>query len=309
MPAVADLDLDPNGDLEIVGSFFYIREPPEDIPPDQVFIWQHDGTLSHQFTTGQDMIHTYHPCLADINGDGDLEIIVSEADFYSHTHTEIFHLDGTVDELPYGSWNVTPAVGNLTGGTETEIVLGHENKVYCFYWTGTGFEERWRVETGGAVASSPAVADFDRELPIQLDVMFGSNDWKIYAVRGDFGTPISPEWPSELPQGPVRQSPAMVRVDAEDGPELLIGSDDWNIYLLNKTGNPINPFPLPLWGKPRSAVCGDINNDGIQEAVFWSDDGYLHIWKLPTPEGIANPGLDWPTFHHDPARTGYYEEP
>jgi len=64
-----------------------------------------------------------------------------------------------------------------------------------------------------------------------------------------------------------------------------------------------------LWGKPKSAVCGDIDNDGIQEVVFWSTDGYLHIWKLPTPEGIANPGLDWPTFHHDPARTGYYQEP
>ena len=61
--------------------------------------------------------------------------------------------------------------------------------------------------------------------------------------------------------------------------------------------------------KPRSAVCGDIDNDGIQEAVLFSLDGYLHVWKLPTPEGITNPGLDWPTFHHDPARTGYYQEP
>ncbi|HIE05758.1 MAG TPA: hypothetical protein EYP58_03050, partial [bacterium (Candidatus Stahlbacteria)] len=210
-PAVADLDQD--GDLEIVGCFFHRGDGA---PLDQVFVWQHDGSLTHEFHTARDMDLPSHPALADIDGDGGLEITVSEVTMLPpfDVATEVFALSGVQWTIDCGRSLVTPAVGNLTGGSETEIVLGHENSVYCFYWTGTGFEERWHVTTEGPVASSPAVADFDRELPVQLDVMFGSDDMKIRAVEGELGWPLQ-GWPSELPQGPIPQSPAMVRVDAE----------------------------------------------------------------------------------------------
>ena len=62
-----------------------------------------------------------------------------------------------------------------------------------------------------------------RQIDPQLDVMFGSNDMKIRAVEGELGRPLQ-GWP-KLTDGRATQSPALVRVDANEGPELLIGSD------------------------------------------------------------------------------------
>jgi len=80
----------------------------------------------------------------------------------------------------------------------------------------------WSVHTGGAVASSPAVAT-GGNLPI---VVVGSNDGNVYFVEDD-GSP-TPSVSTFVIGSPVRSSPAL----GSDG-TVYIGADDGRVYAIH----------------------------------------------------------------------------
>jgi outer membrane protein assembly factor BamB len=86
-----------------------------------------------------------------------------------------------------------------------------------------GLEQRWAAGTGGAVRSSPAVANGV--------VYVGSDDERVYALNATTG---AVEWATGTgllgnPGGVVRSSPAVANG------VVYVGSDDDNVYALNAT--------------------------------------------------------------------------
>ena len=146
------------------------------------------------------------PVLADLDGDGKLEIIIG-----SDTHAEgspinspdggaihVFRSNGTyypgfpkyVDQTIMSS----PAVGDIDGDGKLEIVVGGGvfyqgsvgHKVYAWKTDGS-FVPGWPVTTSGQVFSSPALADLDGDgIPevIISDQPEGGNEPYLYAFRG-----------------------------------------------------------------------------------------------------------------------------
>jgi hypothetical protein len=139
-PAIGDIDGD--GDLEIVavgnGNFPGTEEGSwTGGRSGGVYAWNHDGSLvpgyPHAPHTGSGAVFS-GPSLADIDGDGDLEILYTTVG----SAIEVWHHDGTpVDGAPiylldfddgvggrgFNPLTTTPAVGDIDGDGKVEIVV------------------------------------------------------------------------------------------------------------------------------------------------------------------------------------------
>jgi len=101
----------------------------------------------------------------------------------------------------------------------------------------------WSFSTGGGVSSSPAIGDIDGDG--KLDVIVGSGDTKVYAIRGD-GTLL---W-SFSTGGFVSSSPAIGDIDGDGKLDVIVGSRDNKVYAI-KTGGGVPSDELLPWPKFR----------------------------------------------------------
>jgi outer membrane protein assembly factor BamB len=132
---------------------------------------------------------------------------------------------------------------------------------------------KWSYTTGDWVQSSPAIGDINNDgIP---DVVVGSEDRKIYALRGDNGSLL---W-SYTTGNRVYSSPAIGDINNDGIPDVVVGSWDRKIYALRgdngsllwsyTTGNLVSSSP----------AIGDINNDGIPDVVVGSWDYKIYALR------------------------------
>ncbi|MBI5652656.1 MAG: VCBS repeat-containing protein, partial [Chloroflexi bacterium] len=193
------------------------------------------------------------PMLADLNGDGTLEIIVGTLqaqEIASAPYLSVLNSNGTVlwERQVEGHINSTPAVGDINNDGFPEIVvgLGAENEpqlsggVVAYDRNGNRL---WKVTTldriGGAgdvpngladgVFASPSIADMNNDgIP---EVIFGSWDMRMYVVRGTDGVALSGSgstpynyWPAEM-LDTIWSSPAIADLNGDGKREIIFGGD------------------------------------------------------------------------------------
>ena len=219
--------------------------------------------------------------LADVNGDGEPEIIAGSDALY------VWRADGRLlSGFPAWGRNFfasRPAVGDLNGDGQPEILVGcDDDALYAFDAAGR-LLPGWPRRTGGDVYSSPAVADVDGDG--RLEVVVGSDDGGVYVWRGD-GT-LLPGWPQRT-DGFVSASPVLADVDGDGRPEVVIGSWDGGVYVWRGDGTPLPGWPQKtghfVWG---AAAVADVDGDGCPEVVVASERVY--VWR---GDGTPLPG--WP---------------
>ena len=194
------------------------------------------------------------PTLANINSDSKLEIIVGtlkscgaacgEPDVSSSPYLSVLKSDGSVLwEIPVeGHINSSPAVGDITGDGDPEIVvgLGAENQpampggLVAYDRNGNRL---WKVTTldrnsnglPDGVFSSPSIADVNNDgIP---EVIFGAWDMRMYVVKGTDGTPLVGSgstpfnyWPAEM-LDTIWSSPAIADLNGDGKLEFAYGGD------------------------------------------------------------------------------------
>ena len=332
--AVADLDQD--GLPEVVIGAGSTLTPGE---AGVLWILNHDGSPHCSFTPA-DTNSDLQPdgvyataALADLTGDGNLEIVVAGWDFYlrvlRHNCSELWSvfMSDTV-------WS-SPAIGDLDGDGELDIVIGSDTndvpaqhfggRIHAFTRHGAplaGFP----VDIDDVVWSSPALADLDGDG--FLDVVVGMGHcWDnpacapgpthpvneaVFAVDR-FGQPL-PGWPVPTPGEYAFASPAVADLDGDGQLEVVVNTisksptSQGRVLVLNGDGTHRNGWPkqpvIPLTCSTTrtvqteaSPVLADLNSDGMLEVLLVSN-WEIVIWdhagnQLSRDGGCPDPPGSW----------------
>jgi MYXO-CTERM domain-containing protein len=289
-PAVGDIDGD--GKLEIVvgsgqdyqqmGRMYAIRAEGNNaaggpFPPG----WPvRSGTLNVLPTVGAG--HVNPPCLADVDGDGQLEVGING----TGSPIQFYKGDGTAMKsmvnMPFGEGSDTrdapsipligsAAIGDLDNDGHLDIALPAAG-----------------LNAVAVLVSTGARLDFDHQVGV----------WDIKS--GQF----KPGWPKRQDDWQFFVNPIIADIDGDNRPEVITGSAGYWLHAWSAEGKEAEGWPK-LTGSwiTAAAAVGDMDGDGLLEVAVTTRMGFLFAWKT---KGSVNGRIDWESFHHDNQNTGNY---
>jgi hypothetical protein len=319
--SVAIGDLDGDGDLEIVvttgGSPAYHRNGGV-----LVYTYNGDSPWSFSVVPGWPLPNTDDlgtgdglrqpdgcwdgiegsPALGDLDGDGDMEIVVSSL----NRHLYAWHHDGT----PVEGWPIhrdngdnilrgglsSPALGDIDGDGLLEVVVGTNSPPWplgepqppksefdeATVWAINGDSSNvpgWPVTTNNNVYSSPAIGDIDGDDELEVVVgsgpsVEGGDGRYVYAWNPD-GSPVN-GWPI-MTGGDTVAPPALGDLDGDDDLEIVIGCGKefdtattcTSLYAWHGDGTAVSGFPMSpgSFTQPYSPILADYDGDGNVEIL------------------------------------------
>jgi hypothetical protein len=300
-------DIDSDGDLEIIiGGTMQSRAT--------LFVWHHDGTNMEgwpQIITDYDYSHIEDssPAVGDIDGDGDVEIVVgvrTETDSVYNGYIYGWHHNGQLlEDWPISTgqhWLFisSPALGDLDNDGDLEIVAGTTNGyVWALHHDGNNLTG-WPKFIPSWIQDQ-ALADVNQDG--ELEVISGGVDTRRVYVWDKYGKLLD-GWPQKA-YGKVYDSPIVGDIAGDEHLEVIMTSDNHKVYAWHYNGTLVAGFPLETMGVICSTPClGDVDNDGDVELIVGSEDRHLYVWDLPHPYKQDN--MEWPMFQHDPYHTGEF---
>jgi hypothetical protein len=225
----------------------------------------------------------------------------------------------------------SPAVGDINNDKYFEIVVGLEyagsapdyryGGVYAFDKNGNVLPG-WPFEKGWNFASSPSLADFDNDG--DLEIATSRLGFFTYVIHHN-GT-LATGWPQQTTWNDY-YSTIIGDINNDDIPDIVTTAGNGfypniyhygGVYAWNYNGTPIPGFPKVTEVDAQApATIADIDRDGKVEIIASSDWDYdwetgqdkfrgsLYVWEVDTAYHQVT--MEWPTFHHDPQRTGRYQ--
>lgn len=238
--------------------------------------------------------------LADIDNDGDLEIIVGS------TNNQVCIWDYEGNLMP--GWPVSvggivqakTAVGDIDNNGDMEIVIAaRDGKVYIYNHDGTSFPNWPQNAHGSLCLIAPVLFDLDRDgdLEIIMAQMYSGQPGHVYVWHHD-GT-IFPGWPKNTDYL-AAASVAVADIDNDSLFEIVCLSFH-SVYVWDQNGNPKPGWPkLNVAGGMSYAqpVIADLDNDGdfeILHSYYSNCQNYVGIYHH---NGINFP--NWPQTYPGP---------
>jgi outer membrane protein assembly factor BamB len=283
-PALADLDGDGQLDVIIgIDAHVYADTQYSSADGGELQVFRGNGT--RLWRSAQDEVMFSSPAVADLDGDGKLEIAAGTGNFYccfdgtpsnEGKYFTVWNHDGSI------LWRTTlpaqvvgsPAIGDLNGDGKLEVVVGaKDGKVYAF--NGATGQIRWATQVRdifnnqfmpNPVVYSPMLADYTGN---GHDDVFIALGWDIIVVRGSDGVQLTatsnldPDKPSYYTNYTIDGAPAIGDLDGNGKLDLVAASASTNQQL-----QPIN--------------------------------AQIHVWELPNSTTKAS----WPQFSRTPDKRG-----
>jgi Bacterial Ig-like domain/Peptidase M10 serralysin C terminal/FG-GAP-like repeat/RTX calcium-binding nonapeptide repeat (4 copies)/Putative Ig domain/Bacterial Ig domain len=336
-PTLADIDGD--GDLDLlVGEFFgtvnYYKNTGSEIAPSYT---AQTGTANP--FNGIDIGYLSTPTLADIDGDGDLDLLVGEQDgtvkYYKNTGTAIApsYTEQTGTANPFNGIDIgdlsTPTFADIDGDGDLDLLVGEYYGTLKYYKnTGSAIAPSYAVQTGTANPfdsidigdySAPTLADIDGDG--DLDLLVGASDGTLKYYKNT-GSGIAPSYTVQTgTANPFNgidigsySTPTFADIDGDGDLDLLVGEYDGTLKYYKNTGSGIapsytvqtgtaNPFNGIDIGSTSAPTFADIDGDGDLDLLVGAGDGTLKYYKnagsaiapsYTVQTGTANPfdGID-----------------
>jgi hypothetical protein len=289
-------DIDGDGQVEIIFGI-------EGAPP-LLYVYRVDGTNKPGFPIQlpyRTWMNCSSPVLADLNGDGRIEIGIGVEIGVAFFDAQGHALPGwpftwfTTQNL---AWSA-PAVGDIDGDGMNEVVVGENtlgsSGVYAIRADGT-LMPGWPKQTS-PVFSSPSLADIDGDGVLDVVAQDGDPTWmgyRLYAWHGDgsdvtgFPKSLTTEWNGS------RANPAVGDVDGDGQLEIVTVTSDGYLHVVRSNGMDFAGYPkmtpgIDLISSPQLA---DVNADGEQEIFLAycasNVSQWVSGWRL---DGTVLPGF------------------
>lgn len=251
--------------------------------------------------------------VADLDGDGDKEIIVGYVDgLYVWHHNGTPYAANPLCSAPTGYlFNSTPVVCDLDGDGQKEILLpvrddtGGRGTLFAFKRNGTalsGWNGTQNIYYNRTVAPvyEISVGDLDNDGSLEV-VALGVDTVKVWDNQG--GLISSIYIPGLIPG---RIAPILADVDGDEEAEIIFGSTSGkSIYGVKTDGSYALGFPLAIEGVMEASVAvADLDGDGKNEVVAVSE-GQVYMWKT---DGSPS-RIEWGMARFDHRNSGEYNSP
>lgn len=240
-PAVGDVDRDGYPDI-VIGCYSHYEPAFSTIDGGAVHVFSHDGAEKKGWPKSIDANIDSSPALADLDGDGFLDVIVGTGTFFAGKGRNVYawRFDGT----PLAGWPVSigdgafssPAVGDMDGDGDLEVVIGcKDGKLYAWHHNGIAVTG-WPVSLGGDISSSPVLTDIDGDGDIEVVVVQG---WNVVAYHHN-GSQTS----LSLGIGySTAATPAVGDLDNDNQLEIVIGALNLSRWELDTSSTKL-PWPM-----------------------------------------------------------------
>lgn len=257
VPAIGDVDGD--WQLEIVATKWQGGEYPG-----LLYVFHKDGSIMQGFPVSFKGLKATAPALYDLNGDGNLEIIVSGQTNDPDTLVYIYNYTGEilpgwpqrVANLPYEYIAGAPAVGDLDGDGQPEIVATGSQCIYAWHIDGTPVRN-WPVKA-------------------EQDFYFG---WIHHVVLSDL------------------DNDGYLEVLACAFHDYPVSTGYVAVWRYDGTYVP--GFPKYYEYEPKSTpIPGDIDNDGCKEIVFVTGEFVLGLPNIHVLRIDGTEQAGWPVYYY-----------
>jgi hypothetical protein len=304
MGAATLADLDDDGELEIVAAEW-------DYPIGALHVVERNGVeWGGNWPVPLDSVAAATPGVADLDGDGRLEIVYQSYDSLYVLEPDGSAVAGWPKTLSNANFSYqSPAFEDLDGDGKLEIVVGaHGNKSGCYVFRLDGSTyPGWPQMVGTWTYCPPTVADLENDG--NLEVLLGragvvggaSNAFWAWRTDGQ----VKPGFPYVAPGGGSESPLTVADLDDDGRREILAGSNimasDGTGYLfgVDATGHDLPGFPLRPKGFTylNGATIGDVDGDGDLELGAISYDGTTMDVNLYTLPGHYHPAqVEWATY-------------
>jgi hypothetical protein len=274
----------------------------------QAYLWDAAGELLPGWP--QSVLDDFNwpsPLMADVDGDGDLELVVWAAKggrlfAWHHDGSEV--VDGDSNPATNGVlFRVTgatfcyssPAAANLDADPAQEIVFclniatGDAGPIYAVNGDGT-LVPGWPVATGdlanpSAITASPAIADLDGNGSNEVIVASERGGGRLHVLRANGA--VFPGWPQNVPAvtAQVRTgSPVVADLDGDAALDIVFPSADGRLFAWSRSGVLLPGFPATFASGLGEATqstptIGDLDADGRPEILIGDETGKLHAFN------------------------------
>lgn len=223
---------------------------------------------------------TLPPTVTDLNGDGNLEIILNTGGIPAAGR--VYLMDNEGNDLPGwplnfdNHWMINaPAAADVDGDGVLDIVTGErvsgtQGFVHAIKMDGTPINANWPVEVSATPGFTPSIGDVNNDGTPNVVISASSGGMYIFDNQGQ----LLPGFPVVDPGVKYSyQSPILADLDGDDFLEI-IGSnhgDSPGFYVMNHDGNYKTGWPIALDGWVYSpATVLDFDEDGTLD-IFMSD--------------------------------------